>query len=334
MFKVVADQLKVAQGWVRCGQCGEVFDAARQQVIAEATWPDTLASVPPGLGTPGQSGRLQGMPPEQPLTGFSDNVTPGAVGTASADPPVGMAPEPRDLELDEVGAEALESTPSGAGSPLDVSLVTGKAPVNPLPAQPESQEPLFPLEGEAATDISFVRDADSGAFWASSPVRAVLGAVCIMLLVALALQWVLRQKDILAAQEPRLAPVLQALCRPLGCVVGPLRRIESLLIESANFTKTGPNAYRLAFVLKNVDAVALEIPALEVTLTDSRDEALVRRVVMPAQFGAAAATLAAYSELTGTLMLKISSDPGQGTASRQPAELLPVASYRIVAFYP
>ncbi|MDP3171986.1 MAG: zinc-ribbon domain-containing protein, partial [Polaromonas sp.] len=28
MFKVVADQLKISQGWVRCGQCSDVFDAA------------------------------------------------------------------------------------------------------------------------------------------------------------------------------------------------------------------------------------------------------------------------------------------------------------------
>jgi predicted Zn finger-like uncharacterized protein len=27
LFKVVADQLKISQGWVRCGQCSEVFDA-------------------------------------------------------------------------------------------------------------------------------------------------------------------------------------------------------------------------------------------------------------------------------------------------------------------
>src|SRR5689334_20015778 len=28
MFKVVTDQLKVSQGWVRCGHCAEVFDAS------------------------------------------------------------------------------------------------------------------------------------------------------------------------------------------------------------------------------------------------------------------------------------------------------------------
>ena len=27
MFKVVPDQLRVSDGWVRCGQCNEVFDA-------------------------------------------------------------------------------------------------------------------------------------------------------------------------------------------------------------------------------------------------------------------------------------------------------------------
>ena len=27
MFKVVPDQLKISEGWVRCGQCAEIFDA-------------------------------------------------------------------------------------------------------------------------------------------------------------------------------------------------------------------------------------------------------------------------------------------------------------------
>ena len=27
MFRVVADQLKISEGWVRCGHCADVFDA-------------------------------------------------------------------------------------------------------------------------------------------------------------------------------------------------------------------------------------------------------------------------------------------------------------------
>ena len=28
MFRVVPDQLKISEGWVRCGHCGDVFDAS------------------------------------------------------------------------------------------------------------------------------------------------------------------------------------------------------------------------------------------------------------------------------------------------------------------
>ena len=34
-FKVVADQLRISEGWVRCGQCKEVFDAAVHLLVAE-----------------------------------------------------------------------------------------------------------------------------------------------------------------------------------------------------------------------------------------------------------------------------------------------------------
>ena len=30
IFRVVQDQLRVSEGWVRCGRCAEVFDAREQ----------------------------------------------------------------------------------------------------------------------------------------------------------------------------------------------------------------------------------------------------------------------------------------------------------------
>src|ERR1035437_8923868 len=29
LYKVVPDQLRISQGWVKCGQCGEIFDASQ-----------------------------------------------------------------------------------------------------------------------------------------------------------------------------------------------------------------------------------------------------------------------------------------------------------------
>src|SRR5665647_900186 len=34
LFKVVPDQLRVSEGWVRCGQCKDIFDAALHLVPA------------------------------------------------------------------------------------------------------------------------------------------------------------------------------------------------------------------------------------------------------------------------------------------------------------
>jgi predicted Zn finger-like uncharacterized protein len=44
LFKVVADQLKVSEGWVRCGQCSEVFDA--QANIVQEPMPSAAQSAP------------------------------------------------------------------------------------------------------------------------------------------------------------------------------------------------------------------------------------------------------------------------------------------------
>jgi len=54
IFRVVQDQLRVSEGWVRCGRCAEVFDA-RQQLFdiereAPPPWPATAAApAHPGL---------------------------------------------------------------------------------------------------------------------------------------------------------------------------------------------------------------------------------------------------------------------------------------------
>ena len=180
---------------------------------------------------------------------------------------------------------------------------------------------------EATPAVDFVRTARRPDVWMLPLVRAALGLICLVLLTALLGQLAIGQKDVLAAQEPRLAPWLQAMCRLAGCEVRPLRRIESLVIEQASFAKVGLDAYRLAFVFRNTGDVAVEVPALDLALTDSQDQTVVRRVIMSAHFAASDVTLAAHAELAGTLMLKVVIPANQ-------AALRPVASYRILAFYP
>lgn len=46
LFKVVPDQLRISDGWVRCGQCEEVFDASRH-LLSEAYPSTIMMDIPP-----------------------------------------------------------------------------------------------------------------------------------------------------------------------------------------------------------------------------------------------------------------------------------------------
>ena len=288
MFWVVAEQLEMAHGWVRCGQCGEVFDAGLHLL------PD-----PAGLADQG--------PSQQAVTTLTDPISPAI---SSEMTPV-VTRERQDLVVSPDVAE-----PAGlAAQPLDMSMV-------PM------QEP------ETMPEVDFMRESRQRDFWKSPLVRVALGLICLVLLGALLVQLAIRQKDVLAARDLRLAPLLQAGCRLLGCEVRPLRRIESIIIEQANFSATGLDAYRLAFVFRNTGDAAVELPALEVTLTDHQDQAVVRRVITPAQLATGTMTLAAYADLAGAVFFKVADAGNQVANPPAQAGLLPVASYRILAFYP
>jgi hypothetical protein len=189
----------------------------------------------------------------------------------------------------------------------------------------DSEEPLeeSPSEAIAATP-GFVKQADRKAFWRRPRVRGLLVLLLLLLVVALALQAGVQERDRIAAQWPQARPLLVSLCEVAGCEVGALRRIESITIDGSSFTRLRPDAYRLSINLKNNADVDLAMPSVELTLTDTQDQSVVRRVLSPAEMGAAA-TLAAGTEWNGAVPIAVT--PDGGGASR-------VAGYRVLAFYP
>lgn len=329
MFNVVADQLKVSEGWVRCGQCSDVFDASLHL---------------------------------QDTGGFENSRTPSASTQASALiatpnlPEFSVAVQPAPFQdnadqvilskdLNEEFAQSLQAAVEASAAARDV---TAEPPV-PQPAPPA--EPLAPMavpvielarlrlndeiaaeESAAAADsASFVQDARRQAFWKKSWVRAALTVVAFCLTAALLLQVVVQQKDQLAAWVPQSRPVMQTLCRHLGCQLSPLRKIDAVVIDSSTFNKLGVDSYKLNFSIKNLATVAVAMPSLEVTLTDTQDQALFRRVLLPAQFGAGNALLVPGNDFSGFITVDVSALPAQRNGTAGTAG---VAGYRLLAFYP
>lgn len=345
MFKVVTDQLKVSQGWVRCGHCTEVFDGTAHLVPDDTDALRRPASTPEELPEPGPTLPEKGaqalespdepefdpaQPEWTPARSFADRVPLGmalsgpddAQDSAAEFDPVRWKRALLERQQNEAGYLPVNTTARATATTAERGFEHSDMVDSEVP------------DSDAARDVSFVRNARRKAFWTRPQARWSLSVLSLVLLSVLALQWMLQQKDSLAALEPRLAPLLQSMCRRLHCEIRPPRHIESLLIDSSSFSKIGPDAYKLSFTLKNTGVMALEIPALEVTLTDTRDQPVVRRVLLPAQFGASAGVLAAHSELAGGVAMKVSGDDGGGIAPSLPPGPLRVAGYRILAFYP
>ena len=123
---------------------------------------------------------------------------------------------------------------------------------------------------------------------------------------------------------PGLRAVLVALCQPLQCQVGMPRRIEAVRIDASNFTRLPPEAFRLQLTLANSDSIPVAMPAIELTLTDTQDQPILRRVLQPADLGPGTPeALPAAGEWSASVTLTVS-----------PAAAGSVAGYRLLAFYP
>ena len=179
-------------------------------------------------------------------------------------------------------------------------------------------------------DVSFVRQARRQAFWRKPAIRVASVLAALVLLAALLFQVVFQQRDAIAATKPQLAPWLHAMCARLGCEIGQLRQIESVVIDSSTFNRMGPDAYRLGFSIKNTGSRPLAMPALEVTLTDTQERTLVRRVLLPGQFGAGSSPLQPGADFSGSVAMRVSADDLEMAVPGP----LPVTGYRVLAFYP
>ena len=163
-------------------------------------------------------------------------------------------------------------------------------------------------------------------FWRGRNGRALLGGGVVVAVLLLILQVLLHGRDTIAARQPGMRPLLVGVCAITGCQLSALQQISDITIDGAAFTreKVG-DGYRLSFTLRNAASVPLAMPAVELSLLDTQEQAVVRRVLLPADFGAPA-ELAARGERVASMPLALD--------AAQAASLPPVAGYRLVAFYP
>ncbi len=400
-FRVVPDQLRIGDGWVRCGHCKEVFDATEHlqtkapapllpDLLVQGSPAPTHQAMPPE--TPLWSGRapdagrpvptflrsdapgeasawhfpasepraaenaLPQVPPWPPLAQETaplepqhNLAPPTPPGHVEETPPVASEPgpepqpapepepqpapepepepepqpEPRSAPEPELRPWANTRPQVGAQASGDGAAAAPALQPQPLPAPSLPGMHVQRPDADPAPEPAFMRAARRSAFWRHPAVRGLLALLVLALCGLLALQVALQYRDLLAARHPALRAALQPICLQLGCSLAAPRALDAVVIDSSSFTSSRTDAARfeLRFALKNTAAHAVAMPLVELTLTDSHDQPVLRRVLDPARELAAPAELAA-----GTVW-----------STRAAVELggaAPVAGYRLLAFYP
>lgn len=157
-------------------------------------------------------------------------------------------------------AEAVVFSKPGRGA----AAAPARPPGRPETFTPPETDPLFPAaEPERARH------------------RAGWVAGCALLALALMTQIAFHYRGEIALVFPELRPTLAELCASLACEVPLPRRAELISIESSDLQAdpSNPSVIVLTAALRNRAAFAQSHPSLELTLTDSQDQPLARRVL-------------------------------------------------------
>lgn len=219
-------------------------------------------------------------------------------------------------------ADAWQARPQEAASQDAADMPAADEAVLADEPAPEAQQADDVLDAGDAPIPSFVKQAQRKAWWSKPAVRFVMGMLLIFLPLSLALQVAVHERNTLVAWKPQWRPAFETMCLLLRCELAPRRDIASVVLTGSSFHQEAlAHRYQLGLSMQNQGKLAVATPAVELTLTDTQDQVLVRKVFTPQEIGAPE-ELAARSEWNGTLPLQT-----QGLN-------LPVSGYRVMAFYP
>lgn len=257
-----------------------------------------------------------------------------------AKPPAQPVDEDFERELDAFSSLAKQSTSAvqtpEAGKIESTEKVDGKTGDEAVEADEDGDldDPMWPSSHpeEGADDSgfdaqpdepTFVVQARRDAFWRSPVMRAVLLLLAGGLSALLALQWASFDRDQLAARYPAMEPMLKQLCVVTGCSLTAPRRIEAVAIDSSTLTRKLGQFYSFDLVVKNSEPMAVAMPALELSLTDARDNEIARRVFLPEEMPGTPTIVPANGRLSVSMRLSLVE-----------SELGKMAGYRALVFYP
>lgn len=352
VYRIGAEQLRAAQGRVRCGRCDTVFDALDHPAptTAEPTpaarspgtgsdatdAPTPFAEPPAGSGaTPemergdAETGEERGAEPE--WASFSEAHIETLLRTEERDP--AQVPEPYarldDLNLGTLrdGEESAPPAPTEPEPDFGPDFKTefepepepepAKAPGvqrAPEPAESDADEPLAPVAAEDALPLQLEQRPARGRTGATLG----WGLLALLLVAALGAQYAHFHPQQLA-KRPGWRPYLEHLCALTGCQL-PTRRDLTALELADHTVQSHPRqagALLITATLRNRAAFAQPYPVVEVRMSDLQQRLVAARRFRPEEYLAGARPGGEFPAAAEAHLLLEVVDPGPEAVSFQ-----------------
>ena len=231
-----------------------------------------------------------------------------------------LAPRPKP-EFEIAPADAADVEPAAELAGREAPEAGAETSETAVLLEPENAEPVT-ISGASALRFGSVASAEP-----ARPMRGwpwLLGAL--LLLLTLLAQVTYRYRSAVTVLFPETKPYAIALCASLGCELPLPRRIEMMSIEASDLQAdtTNPNVMVLSATIRNRAIFNQQHPLLELTLTDTQDQPVVRRVLAPQDYlGKAVSTQAGFAA-NAEIAIKVFVEGSQVKAT----------GYRLYLFYP
>jgi predicted Zn finger-like uncharacterized protein len=305
-FRVTPEQLKARAGKVRCGQCQTVFNALDN--LLEESLPAT--PVPPPMTQQTVEVEVQ-VEAEDTAPTFTvlDPTQPGLEND-----PTDTDPTDTDPRID-ILLEPVEAPPALSESQAQA---LGKATGLILPRE-TTEIPGYSKWTEGVMATAFAPEEEKSTRW-----PFILAAI--LLIIGLVGQMAFHFRSEIAVSAPALRPLLEALSQALDTDIPLPRHVDLVSIEASDLQNdaTQGNLLVLNATVRNRAGYPQAYPSLELSLTDTQDAAIARRVFSPAEYLSAKQpadpSFAANSDIAIRLLIE--------------AKDISASGYRLYVFYP
>lgn len=157
--------------------------------------------------------------------------------------------------------------------------------LSPAAAETITPDPSIELDTSPLVD-DFINNHKRPKKPAKRSTSVLLGFFCVLLLASAMLQAIYHMRTRIAAEHPQFKPLLMKACEQLKCTVNLPKNLDLITIGDSDMQEDDnyQSVINFSSALKNNARYPQTYPNIELTLTNSNDQVVIRKLIPPMNY--------------------------------------------------